>query len=163
MIKFNLLILLVTSCIPLLVGAIYYSPTLAGKLWAKDETNGKQKHKPMVYVFTLILSFFYSLALAYQVIHQLHFQSMLYNEVGFLTKEGSAFKDFEYIMANYGHCFRTFKHGLFHGFLNSIFIVLPILGIHLMFEGKTWKYILVNWGYWAICGMLMGGIICEFY
>lgn len=162
MIHVNFLVLLIATCVPLIIGAIYYNPSLGGRFLI-DKERTEKKHKPIVYIFSFVLSFMYSLALAYQVIHQLHFQSMFYNEVGFIAKEGSAFRDYEYIMATYGSCFRNFKHGMFHGFLNSLFIVLPILSILSVFEGKTWKYILTHWGYWALCGMIMGGIICEFY
>jgi hypothetical protein len=65
------------------------------------------------------------------------------------------------IMDKYGNNFRTFKHGALHGTLAGIFIGLPIMGINAMFERKSWKYIFINAGFWALCLCLMGGIICA--
>jgi hypothetical protein len=110
-----------------------------------------------------IISFMYSITISYQVIHQLHFQSMLMGEVGFENGEGNAFKDLVYIFELYGKNFRSFGHGAFHGFLNSIFIVLPILIFQKLTTKLSWKSTAYLWAFWALCGILMGGIICELY
>lgn len=162
MIKFNYLIIFISSFIPLIVGAVWYNPRFFGQVKDPSDTS-KSGHKPLVYILTFIVSVFYSVAISFQVIHQLHFQSMFYNEVGFLASEGNAFKDFEFIMAAYKNNFRSFGHGAFHGLLNSIFILLPLFTINGMFEGKTWKYIFTTWGYWTLCSVIMGAIICQFY
>jgi hypothetical protein len=162
MIPFNYLILTVSSLIPLLVGAIWYNPRLFG-VRSIENDNKQMGHKPSVYIIALILSFMYSIAMSFQVIHQLHFQSLFMNQVGFLAGEGNAFKDFEFIMAAYKSNYRSFSHGAFHGFLNSIFIILPILTINGLFENKSWKYILTHWGFWAVSSTIMGAIICQFY
>ena len=60
-----------------------------------------------------------------------------------------------------GDSFRYFRHGLLHGFMAGVFIALPITAINALFEQKSWKYILVNAGYWIITMMIMGGIICA--
>jgi hypothetical protein len=54
---------------------------------------------------------------------------------------------------------RTLKHGITHGIVISLFFMLPILGTNALFERKSFKYILVNAGYWTICLAIMGGII----
>jgi hypothetical protein len=58
--------------------------------------------------------------------------------------------------------FRTFKHGMLHGIITSIFLVLPIIGINALFERRGAKYIFIHVGFWAICFALMGGILCQF-
>ena len=63
-------------------------------------------------------------------------------------------------MADYGNAFRTFKHGALHGFSGGLFIVLPITAINGLFEQKSWKYILVNAGFWIVSMTIMGSIIC---
>jgi hypothetical protein len=62
-------------------------------------------------------------------------------------------------MSKYGTEFRTFKHGALHGFLTGLFVFLPIMATNALFERKSWKYILLNVGYWTVCAMIMGGII----
>lgn len=64
-------------------------------------------------------------------------------------------------MADYGHAYRTFKHGALHGFMTRLFLALPMIGINAQFEGKSWKYILINAGYFTVCFTIMGGIICA--
>lgn len=65
-------------------------------------------------------------------------------------------------MFNYGKNFRTFKHCTLYGFLTSITLGTPIVGINALFVRKTIKYILVHIGYWTLTATLMGGIICGF-
>jgi hypothetical protein len=64
-------------------------------------------------------------------------------------------------MADYGTAYRTFKHGMLHGFITGLFLALPIVGINALFERKSWKYILINGGYFIVCLTIMGGIICA--
>lgn len=63
-------------------------------------------------------------------------------------------------MTEYGDAFRTFKHGALHGFITGVFIALPITAINALFEQKSWKYILINAGYWIVSLTNMGAIIC---
>jgi hypothetical protein len=85
------------------------------------------------------------------------------NEVGFMNQEGSAYKDLVYIFELYGKNFRSFRHGAFHGLLNSIFIVFPILVYGRFASGSSWRSVFFQWMFWAICGVTMGGLICELY
>lgn len=142
---------------PLIVGAVWYNPRFFGQ---KTEGHG---HNKSVYLAAFILGILYSIAMAFQVIHQLHFQSMLMGSVGFDQGTGDAFHDFEFMMAKYKSNYRTFGHGAIHGLLNSICILLPIIAVNGLFEGKTWKYIMTTWGYWAATSILMGAIISQFY
>lgn len=64
-------------------------------------------------------------------------------------------------MADYGDAFRYFKHGALHGLMTGIFFALPITAINALFEQKSWKYILINAGYWMVTLTIMGGIICA--
>jgi hypothetical protein len=69
--------------------------------------------------------------------------------------------DYKFMFDKYGHNFRTFKHGAFHGILSAVFFALPVLGIQAMFERRSGKYIFIHLGYWVITFVLMGGIICQ--
>jgi hypothetical protein len=64
-------------------------------------------------------------------------------------------------LADYGTAYRTFKHGALHGFLTGLFLVLPILGTNALYEKRSFKYTLVTSGFWIVCLMIMGGIICA--
>lgn len=49
--------------------------------------------------------------------------------------------------------FRTFRHGLFHGFVSALTILLPVTAVNALFGRKYWKYIWLNW---VICVVIMG-------
>jgi hypothetical protein len=46
-----------------------------------------------------------------------------------------------------------------HGAMTGIFIALPMIGTNALFERKSWKYILINTGYWFVSATLIGGVI----
>lgn len=56
---------------------------------------------------------------------------------------------------------RSIKHGAIHGIIAALFFMLPILATNAMFERKSFKYILVNAGYWIVCLGIMGAIVCA--
>lgn len=164
MIKFNLLILSLGACLPVLMAYFWYQPSIAKKwLSAEKQLNLDFKWSIGTMIALYILSLMYSISISYQVIHQLHFQSMLYSEVGFDKGQGEAINNLNYILELYGKNYRSFGHGMFHGFLNSIFIILPVLFFQKLNSSFSWKVLLYHWAFWAICGMIMGGIICELY
>ena len=65
-------------------------------------------------------------------------------------------------MDKYGNNFRSFGHGAIHGIIASVFFVLPVVAINALFERRSWKYIMLHWGFWAVSLLIMGGLICQF-
>ncbi len=164
MIKFNWLLLSLTSLVPIIVAYLWFNPSIYVRIFKGwDLSQFNIRWTPSSISILLVLGFMYSITLSYQVIHQLHFQSLLMNEVGFMKQEGSAYKDLVYIFELYGKNFRSFSHGAFHGLLNSIFIVLPILVYGRFASGSSWRSVFFQWLFWTICGVTMGGLICELY
>ena len=163
---FNLPILLLAAIIPLILGFIWYHPKVFGTVWmnASGLNAESMKGVNMVKIFSLtfIFSFIAALAMQFVVIHQFHMYSILANEVGIkdpTSEIGMYLKNF---MDKYGNNFRTFKHGALHGTITGIFLIFPIIGINGLFERKSFKYILINAGFWTVSLALMGGIICGY-
>jgi len=159
----NWYMFLVAGLIPLVVGAIYYNPKVMGNAWMKangftPETAGGGNMAlifGLSYLFGVIISF----SMASLVIHQGGAFSMMMPEV---MESGSAVQnEFNTLMQNYGENYRTFGHGAFHGFFASLLFILPILWTIALFEKRSWKYVMIHFGYWAICLMLIGGLICQ--
>lgn len=152
---FNLYSVLVASLVTLLLGFAWYHPKVFGTIWIKETgiTEEKAKQSNMAKIFGLTI--FYSLLLAFWmpqlVIHQMG---------AFALAEGNmndaALVEF---FKTHGSRFIDFKHGALHGLMSGIFLALPITAINGLFEQKTWKYILVNAGYWMVVMMVMGAII----
>lgn len=161
----NFSVIALAALVPLIIGFIWYHPKMLGNLWAKEagltEAQLKNAGPIRLYIASLVLSLMLSLFIPFLVIHQSHVYSVFEgtpgaNDPG--TEVGAYLKNF---MDLYGKNFRTFKHGALHGFISTLFFVMPVLGIGALFERKSWKYILLHTGYWAITMMLMGGIICQ--
>ncbi len=158
--------MLVTSAIaalfPLLLGFVWYNPKVFGKAWMESAgvTEEKMKGSNMILIFglTYLFSFFVAVSLHVLTIHQMALGSLMQGH----ETDPAYTKWMTDSMALVGTNFRTFKHGALHGILSSIFLVLPVIAINGMFERRGFKYILINWGFWAVCFVVMGGFVCQF-
>ncbi|MDP5082352.1 MAG: DUF1761 domain-containing protein [Winogradskyella sp.] len=158
--EFNVLAILVAAVVPLVLGFLWYNPILFGNVWMRESgmTEEKIKSGNMAVIFgvSLILSLLLAFFTQFLVIHQTGVTSLIGGDP---TVEG-ILPSYQAFMDDYGTNFRTFKHGALHGLLAGVFIVLPILGTNSLFERKSWKYILINVGYWTVCLTIMGAIVC---
>lgn len=157
--EINFLVLLLAAVSTLLVGFVWYHPKVFGTIWMKeaDMTEEKMKGSNMAFIFGMAVfyAFLIAMVLQFLVIHQWGAVSMTGGEVANAKPSYAAF------MADYGTVFRTFKHGMLHGFITGLFLALPIIGTNALFEKKSWKYTLISGGFWIVCFILMGGIICA--
>jgi hypothetical protein len=154
-----------TALIPLVVGFVWYNPKVFGKAWMEGagltEESAKSGNMFLIFGLTFLLGFFYSIFLQSFSIHQMNFGAILQDEINFPNPAG--FEDAIRQAADLGqHKFRTFRHGVAHGVFFSIAGLLPLIVIGALFERRSWKYILINWGYWVICTILIAGISCQF-
>lgn len=158
--EFNVLAILVAAVVPLVLGFLWYNPILFGNVWMRESgmTEEKIKSGNMAVIFgvSLMLSLLLAFFTQFLVIHQTGVTSLIGGDP---TVEG-ILPSYQAFMDDYGTNFRTFKHGALHGLLAGVFIVLPILGTNSLFERKSWKYILINVGYWTVCLTIMGAIVC---
>ena len=155
---FNIYAVLVSSLVTLLVGFIWYNPKVFGTAWMKETgmTEEKAQQGNMAKIFGLTI--FYSLMIAFLMpaltIHQM-------GALGMIGGDPSLAKpSYEAFLADYGDAFRTFKHGALHGFMTGLFLALPITAINALFEHKSWKYILINAGFWMVSLTIIGAIVC---
>lgn len=157
--QINFLAILVAALATLPIGFIWYNPKVFGTIWMNETgmTEEKAKGANMLKVFglTILFSFMIAFILQMLVIHQFGALGMTGGDPALVKPSYDAF------MADYGHAYRTFKHGALHGFMTGLFLALPIIGINSLFERKSWKYILINGGYFIVSFTLMGGIICA--
>ncbi len=155
----NLLILAAAAVSALVVGAIWYHPKVFGTAWmrASGVTEEKIKGSNMagIFILTLLFAFFISFILQSLVIHQSGAMSIIEMDLENAKPSYQAFMD------DYGTAFRTFKHGMLHGFFAGLFFALPVIGTIALYERKGWNYIFINGGYWIVTLTIMGGIICE--
>lgn len=151
----------VATLIVLPVGFVWYNPKVFGTIWMREAgvSPDAPKTANMLKIFGLTLLFALMAASVLQsiVIHEMGVLSL----VGGPMLEAQAKPSYAAFMADYGHAYRTFKHGALHGSLTGLFLALPIIGTSALFEKKSAKYIWINAGYWIVCFTLMGGILCA--
>jgi hypothetical protein len=158
----NFIAVLIAAIIPMVMGFIWYNPKVFGTAWmaASGMTPEKAKQSNMAVVFgvSFLMSLILSFALQFMVIHQYHVTSLFFKlpieDVN--SPEGALYHQ---VMELLGGSWRTFQHGALHGFIGGLFVALPILCTNALFEGKGFKYIMINAGYWIITMMIMGGLL----
>lgn len=157
--EINFLALFVAALSTLVVGFVWYNPKVFGSIWMKESgmTEEKMQGGNMLLIFgvSLLYAFLISFILQMLTIHQ-------FGALGMVGGDPSIAKpSYEAFMADYGMAFRTFKHGALHGFMTGLFLALPIIGTNALYERRSFKYTLVTGGFWIVCFMIMGGIICA--
>jgi len=152
----NLLAILVAALSSFVVGFIWYNPKVFGTIWMREigmtEEKARKANMAKVFGLAFVLAFMLAFFMPTIVIHQ----------VGAMQLAGGNPNDEAFIayMQVHGEAFRTFKHGALHGFMASLFIVLPVIGTNALFEQKSFKYVAVTSGYWLVVMTLMGAIVC---
>jgi hypothetical protein len=162
----NWLVVLGSGLIPLLIGFVWYHPKVFGTVWFQlsgvSEEKAKTANMPLIFGLTVVFGIFLAFAMMMMSIHQMHMMSTLMNVPGF-GQEGTEVNNYYLdFMTKYGNEFRTFKHGAAHGLLGGLITALPVIAVNGLFEQKSFKYILINTGYWVCCMILMGGFICAY-
>lgn len=160
----NFVAVLIAAVIPTVIGFVWYNPKTFAPVWMResgvDEVKIKTGNMAVIFgvslLFSLMIAFFEQIL----VIHQLHFGSILAMQPDFKEAGSVSSELMKQLTDLYSHSFRTFKHGVFHGVLASIFFVLPIIGINSLFERRSFKYIMIHFGYWMVTLGIMGGILC---
>lgn len=155
----------ISALIPMFTGFIWYGPKTFGNVWMREagvsEEKIKSSNMALILSLTYVFSLFLSLILISVVIHQSHILSILADDPGMKDPNSEISLWLKNFMDQYGHNFRTFKHGAFHGTLSGIFYAFPIIAINALFERRSWKYIWIHTGYWVLTLALMGGIVCA--
>ena len=143
--QMNFPAILVATLIPMVMGFIYYNPVLLGKAWMKAngfslEDAGKAP-KPVFYLVALAVSFLFSMFL----------WSNVTGSGGVDQMQVTDPKD--------GHSYVTFGHGVAHGIIFGITVLLPIFSTMAIFEKRKFSWAFINWGYWTLTSILMCGLL----
>lgn len=161
----NFLAILVAGLIPMAVGFIWYNPRVFGNAWMRsigvnDPEQMKQgANMAKIFGLSLVFSMMMSMAMGPLVIHQYGIASIL------AEVQGASNGDVQLLVngtaIQYAGMYRTFGHGVFHGLLFGLLIVVPIVGTSSLYERRGFQYVAISGGYWIVNMMLMGGLICA--
>ena len=165
----NIIAILVAALVPTVIGFVWYNPKVFGKAWqaATGLTDEDMKGGNMAtkIILGLVFAFLLALSLPNIVIHQVYVESCLFNvmqngdEAAKLA--GQAIIDQFTGDGVYANEHRSFGHGMLHGVIASILIILPVFATNGMYEKRPWKLTWINVGYWTLTIGIMGGIICA--
>lgn len=162
----NFAVIALAALIPPVLGFCWYHKMLFGKAWRRTsnlrESDLVRQNKVVVYATTYVLSFMLALVLNMLVVHQFHIYSILAKEPAMKDPNSALSRMVQDFMAHYGHNYRTFKHGAFHGTIAGLFLATPIIGINAIFERKGFTYVAIHAGFWMAALALMGGVLCQF-
>ena len=130
----NWIALVVASISVFLVGWVWYG-MIFGKAWRESvgmtEEDLKKGNMPLIMGLSLVVAFIAAFFMNY-FINVMHEPETNYH---------------------------TFQHGALHGAMLAFFTIMPALVTNALYELKSWKYILINVGYWMVSLAVMGGII----
>lgn len=156
----NFLALLLAALSTLVVGFIWYNPKVFGTIWMREaglkEEDMKGANMIKIFGLSIVYAFLISFLLQTVVIHQFGALGMIGGPDFIATAKPS----YAAFIADYGTAFRTFRHGALHGFFTGLFMILPTIGTTALYEKRSFKYVMVTGGFWIVCFMIMGGIIC---
>jgi len=157
--------LFISALIPLLVGFIYYNPKAFGNAWLSASGLTDEEARQGSMVKTFLLTYLFGLFVSYIIylfaVHQTSVYQLFLHDEG-IFEDGSAINTYVGdFMDKYGDKHRTFGHGVIHGMELTILMGFGMIGINTLFERRPMKYLWVHLGFWAICGALMGGVLCA--
>lgn len=165
----NWLVQIFAALIPLLIGFVWYNPKTFGNAWMKgaDVTEEKMKgaNMPVIFgltfVFSLLLSLCYKSFADHWVAFQTFFRPVAEHGMGVdaSTPFGTELKG---LIDAYGVRYTSWRHGAVHGLIMSIMFILPVIAVNALFERRGFKYIMINWGFWAVSIMIMWAIVSHF-
>jgi len=123
----------------LIIGYIWFHPSVMGKMWAKANNSDYETMKPdkpgMMYGLNLVFTLLFTVFLMINV-----------------TGPGQD-------TAPDGHSFHTFQHGFAHAVILTIMIIIPIFGTPAVFEKRGMNWVIVHVGYWFLRLAVAGGIL----
>lgn len=158
----NFPVLIGCAFIPFLIAYVWFHPKVfGGETWQRianltDPQMSKQVN-PIQLLLSIFLNFLIAVGLFALTVHATHVLALTGPDPETLKSGvGLAF------MQEYGNNFQSLSHGIGHGlFFGLICFAIPILGYAAIFERKSFKYILVNAGFWGLSMTIMAMIISR--
>ena len=163
----NLYILPIAALIPLILGFFWYHPKVLGTTLATATGRSINQIGNQGSIGKAAFTYLFGLFMAYILlmcsVHQYPTALLFVLDPAF-GQEGSEFSTFLTDFNNkYGDRHRTFGHGLIHGVEVASLASFALLGISTFIEGLPMKRMWIHFGYFVLCGGLMGGIICAYF
>jgi hypothetical protein len=125
----NLWAVLAATLSAFMIGGLWYSPAVFGKMWMKEigateesvEASNMAKIFGLAFIFTLIMAFNLAMFLNHETV--------------------------------------DFAAGTLYGFLTGFGWIFFAFAVNSLYESRSWRYMLINGGYWTVAFTVMGMIL----
>ncbi|MCG3166266.1 MAG: hypothetical protein POELPBGB_02044 [Bacteroidia bacterium] len=163
----NFVAIITAALVPMVLGFIWYHKNVFGTVWMQLTGMTEEKAQQGNMFLKFGLAFLFSIMLAFVMnifaVHDAFIDGAAYYEIK-ASSNGQPSAEtaqwLEYYKTTLAESNHTFSHGSFHALLLiGVFVIVPVFATNAIFEGKGWKYVAINAGYWIVCVALMGGII----
>ncbi len=164
----NILVHLIAALIPMIVGFIWYNPKVLGTAWMNSagltEERVKTGNMPVIFGLSFLMAFILSFTYKFLGDHHYAFQAFFRSveEHGLGVDATTAFgAELKGLIDGYGMRFHSWTHGLAHSLIISLFVLLPVMLTGALFERRSFKYFIINWGYWVVTLALMFMVLAQ--
>ena len=164
----NWLIHIVAALVPMVVGFIWYNPKVFGTAWMNaagmTEERVKSGNMPLIFGLSLVMAFILSFTYKFLGDHHAAFQAFFrpIAEHGIGVDPTTPFGiELKGLIDDYGVRFHTWSHGLAHSVIISLFVLMPVMATGTLFERRSFKYFMVNWGYWVVTLACMFMVLAQ--
>ena len=156
----NVLIIVATGFIPLVLSMLWYSPALFGNTWLNEmgmtKEDMKKNQKPLKFILSLVVNILLGFGLFTMSAHEFSVLGLVGGDPALATSgTAGAF------LAEYGGSFSRFSHGAVHAIFAAILVALPFLAHQAMWSGKSFKAFAIDFCFWLLAMVLMGGVISQ--
>ena len=124
--ELNWLGITLAALVPLVIGAIWYHPKAFGTIWMKGLGYTEEDLRKGSIAATFGVTFLMSFTLAYYFAMRYH---------------------------GHGEESSVLAHAAYHGMMTFGYIGMPVLVTNLLFERRSWNFILLNVAYWFLAVM----------
>ena len=157
----NLLVIVAAGLIPIVMSMIYYHEKVLGTIWLKEagmtKEDMKANQKPLKFLLGFILNVLLALGIFTMITHEFSVLGLVGGDME-LLKEGTLGGDF---LREYMGSFSRFSHGAVHGIFTAFLVIAPFIGHVYLWSGKSFKLFLLDWIFWALAVIVMGGVIAQ--
>ena len=164
--QFNFWLLPIAALVPLVIGSVWYHPSVFGKIWMRtaeiSEERAQSGNMLKIFGLTYLFSLFGAYILMMVTVHQSAIFQLFFMDPAMNDTSSEYSQYVANFMEIYGDRHRSFGHGVIHGAELALMLGLVMIGIPSLFERRPFKYTLVHVGYWVVCFALMGGILCAY-
>lgn len=159
----NFLVIGACAFIPFFIAYAWFHPKVFGGFTWQEVANLTDAQnavaiKPWQLLLSILFNFFIAFGLFIVTVHSTHILGLHGGDLESVRASATTMA----FLKEHGNNYTTFTHGISHGLiLGFVTFVLPILGYAVIFERKSFKYLLVNGGFWALSMTLMACIISR--